>query len=260
MMSRLGVYPMWLVVSICLLIDANITPALVADTSSHIYKQDAQSDTRRAVKAKFVSAEFIVKFMPTVEEDMTAAVAANRVTKSSLSYLNNKYRVKKATPLFKKRLGKTAGLALSNIYLLEAEEGLDLLKAVEEYSRDPNVEYAEPNYIVHSAVVPNDQFFSLLWGLHNTSRDADIDAPEAWDIETGGSNAVIAVIDTGVDYTHEDLAANIWRNPNEISGNGIDDDGNGYIDDGIGWDFSTCERFNPYPPYIHRTYLLSENI
>ena len=92
--------------------------------------------------------------------------------------------------------------------------------------------------------VPNDEFFSDLWGLSNTGQnggtpDADIDAPEAWDITTGSNNVIVAVIDTGVLYTHSDLSANIWTNPVEISGNGIDDDHNGYIDDVHGWNFVT---------------------
>ncbi|MDO8335357.1 MAG: S8 family peptidase, partial [Candidatus Saccharibacteria bacterium] len=91
--------------------------------------------------------------------------------------------------------------------------------------------------------------FNDLWGLHNDGQtggtvDADIDAPEAWGIYTGNSNAIVAVIDTGVDYAHEDLAANIWTNAGEIPGNGIDDDSNGYIDDDKGWDFSTCADYN----------------
>ncbi len=92
------------------------------------------------------------------------------------------------------------------------------------------------------STIPDDTYFDLQWSLHNTGQtggtaDCDIDAPEAWDIETGDSDVVIAIIDTGVDYTHPDLAANIWENPDEIDGNGIDDDGNGYIDDVMGWDF-----------------------
>jgi len=90
--------------------------------------------------------------------------------------------------------------------------------------------------------VPNDSQYARLWGLNNTGQtggtpDADIDAAEAWDISTGSSEIVVGVIDTGVDYTHPDLAANIWTNPGEIAGNGIDDDGNGFVDDGNGYDF-----------------------
>jgi subtilisin family serine protease len=102
--------------------------------------------------------------------------------------------------------------------------------------KHPAVEYANYNYIHHIALMPNDPRFDELWGMHNTGQtggtpDADIDAPEAWDISTGSSEVIIGVIDTGVDYNHEDLAANIWTNPNEIPNNGVDDDGNGYIDD-----------------------------
>jgi len=79
--------------------------------------------------------------------------------------------------------------------------------------------------------VPTDPYYNQLWGMDS------IDAPEAWSITTGSSSVVVAVIDTGVDYTHVDLAANIWTNPGEIAGNGIDDDGNGFVDDVHGYDF-----------------------
>ncbi|RLS21741.1 MAG: hypothetical protein DWH72_01790, partial [Planctomycetota bacterium] len=100
----------------------------------------------------------------------------------------------------------------------------------------------EPDFVINASVTPNDPSYPLLWGLNNTSQfggtiNADIDAPEAWNLTTGSRSVVVGVIDSGVDITHPDLAANIWTNPGEIPGNGIDDEGNGYIDDVHGWDF-----------------------
>lgn len=101
---------------------------------------------------------------------------------------------------------------------------------------------AEPDWLVFTTETPNDPQFSQLWGLHNRGQtggvvDADIDAPEAWSRTTGSrESVVVGVIDSGVDYLHEDLAANMWRNPGEIL-NGKDDDGNGFVDDIHGYDF-----------------------
>jgi serine protease len=112
-------------------------------------------------------------------------------------------------------------------------------------SLDSRVEYAELNYKYYlnddpPQNIPNDLQPSL-WGLNNTGQnggkpDADIDAPEAWAIHTGRHDApIIALIDTGVDYNHPDLKDNLWTNPGEIPGNGIDDDGNGVVDDVHGY-------------------------
>lgn len=125
---------------------------------------------------------------------------------------------------------------------------------IQQLKNHPLVEYVEPNYIVSAMTSPNDTDFSTLWGLHNTGQengnlDADIDAPEAWDITTGGE-VVIAVIDTGVDAQHSDLARNMWKNPNEIPGNGQDDDGNGYIDDVYGYDFANHDA-EPLDDHSH---------
>ncbi len=96
---------------------------------------------------------------------------------------------------------------------------------------NPEVEYAEPLYWRYPLYTPNDPRFGQQWHLPRVA------APGAWDITRGDTSVTIAIIDTGTDYEHEDLSANIWQNPREIPGNGIDDDGNGKIDDVRGWDF-----------------------
>ncbi|MFQ5963117.1 MAG: S8 family peptidase, partial [Candidatus Scalinduaceae bacterium] len=122
------------------------------------------------------------------------------------------------------------------VFLHRIRDGRDVISVCNDLNNDPRIEYAEPNYIQKVDAVPNDPMYDQLWGMNNTGQtggtpDADIDAPEAWDINKGGSNIVVGVIDTGVDYNHEDLAANMWVNSGEIPENGIDDDGNEYIDD-----------------------------
>ncbi len=120
--------------------------------------------------------------------------------------------------------------------------GIGVPDVVARLRRDRRVVFAEPNYIVRAVdLFPDDPRFSSQWSLHNTGQaggkpDADLDAPEAWTIETGNT-VLVGVIDTGVDWDHADLAANIFVNPREIPGNQIDDDGNGFIDDVHGWDF-----------------------
>ena len=133
----------------------------------------------------------------------------------------------------------------------EISSGLFILKGAENFSYEqvaesvaewmPNA-IVEPDFKITVGSTPNDPSFGELWGLNNTGQlggvvDADIDAVEAWDVTTGSSEIVVGVIDTGIDYNHPDLIDNIWTNPGEIAGNGIDDDGNGYIDDIHGWDF-----------------------
>ncbi len=127
---------------------------------------------------------------------------------------------------------------------VELDKSMSVETALELLRRDPSVAYAEPNWIQHVLATPNDTRFNELYGLNNSGQtggtaDADIDAPEAWDNTTGSNEIVVGVVDTGVDYTHQDLAANIWTNPNEIPGNNVDDDGNGVIDDVHGFNAIT---------------------
>ncbi len=124
--------------------------------------------------------------------------------------------------------------------------------------RTENVRRVELDTIVTTEAIPNDTDFSQLWGMHNTSQtggttDADIDAPEAWDLATGSPNIIVAVIDTGVDYTHPDLSPNMWINTGEIAGNGIDDEGNGYIDDIYGIDMVNDDT-DPMDDHYHGTH------
>ncbi len=112
---------------------------------------------------------------------------------------------------------------------------------------------SEPDYIVFAtATTPNDPSFGNLWGMHQ-SNDKDIDAPEAWALRTSASNVLVGVIDTGVDYNHPDLSANMWRNPGEIAGNGLDDDLNGFVDDVYGWDFINDDS-DPMDDHYHGTH------
>jgi subtilisin family serine protease len=140
-----------------------------------------------------------------------------------------------------------AGTKLSGLYLVRIPDTADIAAVKAKLDADPRVEYTSYNYIRHIFSTPDDPLYSQEWGLHNTGQTgglagADIRGPESWDITTGSPTVVIAVIDTGVDYRHPDLAQNIWTNPGEIPDNGIDDDANGFIDDYHGWDFGMNDK------------------
>jgi len=150
------------------------------------------------------------------------------------------------------------------LILMELHPGQDAKHMQKRLSQDPRVAYAELNYHYFlddqapAQSIPDD-LQSGLWGLHNVGQnggkaDADIDAPEAWAVHTGRNNApVIALIDTGIDYNHPDLAANVWTNPGEIAGNGIDDDNNGVIDDVHGFN-AYANTGDPLDGHSHGTH------
>ncbi|MBU0988466.1 MAG: S8 family serine peptidase [Proteobacteria bacterium] len=189
--------------------------------------------------ADYVPGELLVKHRPSVR------------TAASVSY-QNQWGV--STIQNFKKIG---------VQHVKLPEDLTVAKALEIYRNDPDVEYAEPNYYRRTTAVPNDTYFDRLWGLHNTGQnvngtsgtaDADIDAPEAWDINTGSSSVVVAVIGSGVDYNHPELSGNIWTNTGETDNNNSDDDSNGYIDDVRGWDFVDGDN-DPVDPNGHDTYV-----
>ncbi|MEJ2100429.1 MAG: S8 family serine peptidase, partial [Desulfobacterales bacterium] len=202
-----------MIIAFCILSSAAAMAAPDADLPEQNFQAPA-----------YVPGELLVKFRPEVRRQATAVYEQWFDISTRRTFAINGYQLVKLPP------------------------GADIEEALELYLDDPDVENAEPNYIVHADISPpNDTYFSQLWGLNNTSQDvkgisgtydADIDAPEAWDVTTGSSNVVVAVVDSGVDINHPDLAANIWTNAAELNGDdGEDDDNNGYVDDIHGWDF-----------------------
>jgi subtilisin family serine protease len=201
---------------------ASISSDTSKDTSSA--KITAQSIISQMENGRYRDGELLVKFKSGVLN--TSSLKLHQTIRASVA---KSFRI------------------VPNLDLVKLPKGLSVKDAVMQYMSDPNVEYAEPNYIIRASSVPNDTYFGNQWALNNTgtyaagTADADIDAPEAWDITTGNSSVVIAVLDTGIDYDHSDLVGNIWTNSGETDClNGLDDDGNGYADDCKGWDFSTC--------------------
>lgn len=182
----------------------------------------------------------------------------------------------------KNRMQATSRKAFSRLGIELWEVGnADISALIQQYKHHPDIEYIQPDYIYYPVTkMPDDPDISIQWGLNNIGQnggttDADIDAPEAWDIATGSPSIVLAIIDTGVDWAHEDLAENIWQNlgedldgdgrvleqnasgewvfdPDDI--NGVDDDGNGYPDDFVGWNFHNNNN-NPLDNDDHGTHV-----
>lgn len=137
-------------------------------------------------------------------------------------------------------------LALSRTEVVRLPAGHSVAAAVRRLRALPGVQFAQPDFSHRLEGVPDDPLFGQQWSLRNTGQlirgsggtpGADIGAPEAWDVTTGDGSLVVAVIDSGVNVGHPDIAPNLFTNPGEIPDNGIDDDGNGKIDDVHGWDF-----------------------
>lgn len=232
--------------------------------SAHLPIPSAFAQSKRP---QYVPTHLIVGFRPGVPLPSEATVAAEKQPEGifrdlvRMAGLREIVRLSPALPLPRDRqrasqvLARRAPRSLSEAALLLERFGLDRLMLLKfDHPVDPPrlaetlmrryptaIEFAEPDIVLRPQIVPNDPLFGLQWYLRDRNvfleRRADIGAPEAWDITTGNPNVVIAVIDTGIDATHPDLARKLFVNPGEIPNNGVDDDRNGFVDDVSGWDF-----------------------
>lgn len=142
-------------------------------------------------------------------------------------------------------------------YVLELPADDEVAAAVKRFARLEEIDYAEPELLHYVNAKPSDAYYGSYggqqdelqrWYFSGVGSDRNLNAEAAWDITTGNSSVVIAIIDTGVLLTHPDLAANLWTNSREIAGNGVDDENNGYVDDRNGWDFYFADN-DPNPDY-----------
>jgi len=125
-----------------------------------------------------------------------------------------------------------------NIHVIKLPSNMEVEDALKKYKNDPNVEYAEPNYIVRAfETTPNDPYYSSQWGL------VKVLANKVWDTCKGSDNTIVAVIDSGIDLNHPDLKDHIWKNPGETNcSDDTDDDNNGFVDDCYGWNFASSSN------------------
>ena len=189
-------------------------------------QRSAFTEARGQVNARYVDNQILIKFKPEVEATLDSPEMSD--------FIGRRHGTRSQS-LREPRRGAQ--------YLIELDGSLSVEEAVAQAASDPRVEYAEPNYLLYPARTPDDALFSQQWALYNTgisgqgTPGSDIGATRAWDYTTGSDDMVIAMVDTGVDLSHPDLAPNAWVNRGERAGNGIDDDNNGYVDDVNGWNF-----------------------
>ena len=200
----------------------------------------------------YVPNEFIVVMKADVGRVsvVQAAGAVAHIGDAEFDRLSDRFVVSRIKQQFEGAELKPGGAELAKYHKIRFEAGT-LDEAMEAYRKNPMVESVEPIGIHTMHAIPNDGFFDPYQWYHNQTSDDDIDSPEGWDIQTGSSSVIVAILDSGTRYYHPDLGGanaspstpgasrgNMWINTTELNGSaGVDDDGNGFTDDWIGWDF-----------------------
>ncbi len=234
----------------------SITMSLVLSISaiSTVSAQGPQKPSSN--QPAFMPGQVIVKLKTNTAVGASSAAQAN----TAIDTLSKKYKAVRAEKAFKSSATATAGAAsasvapkaaLENVFVLNFDKNADVNGLVGNLRAEAQVAYAEPNYIYTTSFVPNDPFYasSNSWGqgfddLYGLKKMA---MAAAWDVNKG-AQTVVAVVDTGLDFTHPDIQGNIWINADEVANNGIDDDNNGFVDDVSGYDFIGTTTTNPNSP------------
>ncbi|MBI3006069.1 MAG: S8 family serine peptidase [Ignavibacteriales bacterium] len=208
---------------------------------------------KNRTNTEYLPDRVIVKMMPQVQMSLSKSSTGVRAIDQILSHVS----VVSVEQMFPQSttMSTPQRAELSLFYAVTFSSPNDPFTVAEQLSELNVVQYAEPWFIYRTsetAFTPNDPDYlaGLQWGLQK------INAAAAWDYSQGDASIVIGIVDTGMQWDHPDLAANIWSNPGEIAGDGIDNDGNGYVDDVRGWDFvgadyaTWLEDNNPMPTAI----------
>jgi len=194
------------------------------------------------IAAQITPGELLIRLTPEAAADVERLHA-----NAPISLLHTKHNVQSLHPLFPYLAHPSLNPNLKRIYLLRFAPDAPLAALKAAYQQNPLVEAVEYNYLrpmLADPIIPNDPKYPEQWSLPLMKL------PQAWAAEKGNRSVVIAIIDSGIDYRHEDLAPKAWINPREIPENGLDDDGNGYIDDVYGWDFTDAPNIQAEGDYL----------
>ena len=231
-------------------------------------------------KLNYKTEKVIVK----TKKELKISEATGKIsTRTGIPFLDKKiedYKVNKIEPVFKQNNGdadlfEKLGMGRIYVFYFDTYNSKTVDKAVKDFSSESDVEFSEPVFIGEAAgkkelklsFLPNDEMFSKQWYLNNEGQiaptgrgnakiGADINMVNAWDIEKGSEDIIVAILDSGIKDDHPDLRSRMWINKEEIPDNGIDDDDNGYIDDYKGWDFAYDDN-TPTDGFGHGTNIAS---